>query len=290
MMSKIAKLTLLVLLCSYSSTFAQISTPQASPAGSVYSRVGLTDVTIDYFRPKMKGRKIFGEGDAYLQPFGVLWRTGANSGTKLTISTDAKIAGEDIKAGEYLILTIPGAKDWTFILYSDPSIGGNMSAYEEEKAVLKTTVPRTTLSTPVETLTFQISDISEDNTKANIQFAWADASFKVPVEVNFVDQVMAEIDKQTKVSPMVYVQAANFYLSQGKDLEQALEWMNMFLAEGDNSQQFWHVHSKAQILAKLGRKKEAIETAKQSMELAKNSSSGDFGYVKRNEDLIKSLK
>ena len=84
-MSKIAKLTLLCLLFVYgTAAVAQIDTPQPSPAGSVYSKVGLTDVTVDYFRPGVKGRKIFGEGDSYLQPYGVLWRTGANSGTKVT--------------------------------------------------------------------------------------------------------------------------------------------------------------------------------------------------------------
>lgn len=288
-MSKITKLTLIGLLLAYTSAFAQIDTPQPSPAGSVYSKVGLTDVTIEYSRPKVKGRKVFGAGDDFLQPYGQLWRTGANGGSKLKLSTDAKVAGVDVKAGEYLILSIPGESDWTFILYSDPSIGGNMNAYKEEKAVVKTTVKRTKLSTPVESLTFQISDISDDNTSANIEFSWADASFKVPVKVSFAEQVLAQIEKATKVNPMVYVQAANFYVSQGTNLDKALAYMDLYLAEGNNSQQFWHVHTKAKILAGLGRKKEAKEVAKQSLDLAKNNPDGDYGYVKRNEDLIKSL-
>ncbi len=289
-MSKITKLTLMAIFFAIGIANAQIETPAPSPAGSVYSKVGLTDVTIDYFRPKVKGRKIFGEGDEFLQPYGALWRTGANSGSKLTLSTDAKIAGVDVAAGEYLILSTPGKDEWTFILYSDPSIGGNMNAYKEENAVVKTTVKRKTLSEPVEALTFQISDLSEDNTSANIHFAWADASFKVPIEVSFVDQVLGQIEKATKVDPRVYVQAANFYLTQGKDLDQALAWMDMYLAEGNNSKQFWNVHTKARILAALGKKKEAIATAKESMKMAEDSPNGDYGYIKRNKDLIKSLK
>lgn len=290
MMSKITKLTLLAILCAFGTATAQISTPQASPKGSVTSVVGLTDVTIDYFRPKVNDRQIFGEGDAFLQPYGQLWRTGANSGSKLTLSTDAKIAGTDVKAGQYLILSIPGADEWTFILYSEPSIGGNMTAYDEKKAVVNTKVKTIKLDEPVETMTFQIADISTDNKSANIYFAWANAAFKVPIEVSYVDQVMANIAMQTKVNPQVYVQAANFYLNENKDLNQALTWMNMFLAEGDNSKQFWHVHTKARILAALGNKKEAKATAEQSLELAKNSPDGDFGYIKRNQDLIASLK
>lgn len=289
-MSKFTKLTVLAILFAYGTSYAQINTPAPSPAGSVYSKVGLTDVTIDYFRPKVKDRKIFGEGDDYLQPYGVLWRTGANSGTKFTISTDAKIAGVDVSAGEYLILSKPGKDDWTFILYNDPSIGGNMSAFKEENAIVTTTVERTTLSQPVEALTFQIADISEDNTSANIEFSWADASFKVPIEVSFAEEVMAQIKKATTVDPRVYVQAANFYLDQNKNLDQALTWINLYLNEGDNSKQFWNVHTKARIQAALGMKKEAKETAKQSMEAAKNNEAGDYGYVKRNQDLIKSLK
>ncbi len=269
---------------------AQISTPIPSPEGSVSSTVGLTDVTIDYYRPKMKGRQIFGSGEQYLEQYGSIWRTGANSGSKLTLSTDATIAGTNVKAGEYLIFTIPGENEWSFMLYSDPSIGGNVSAYDTEKEVLRATVKPTKLGRKIETLTFMISDISEDNTSANIEMMWSDVSVKVPMTVNFDEQVMSEIAAKTKVNPTNYVQAANYYYATGKDLNKALEWMNMYLANDNTKGQFWNIHLKAQILAKLGKNKEAIETAKKSIEIAKANEGGDFGYVKRNEDLIASLK
>ena len=289
-MSKIAKLTLLCLLFVYgTAAVAQIDTPQPSPAGSVYSKVGLTDVTIDYSRPGVKGRKIFGEGDSYLQPYGVLWRTGANSGSKVTFSTEVTVAGTKVPAGEYLIFSTPGKDEWTVSLYSDLSLGGNVNGYDVANEVVKTTVKAIKLSSPVERLTFNIADISEDNSKAAIQMSWADASFKLPIEVSFVEDVKKAIEKQTKVNPAVYVQAANFYFAQNIELEKALEYMNMYLAVGENSKQFWNVHTKAKIQAALGKKKEAIATAKESMETAK-ASGNDFGYVKRNKDLIDSLK
>lgn len=290
MMSKITKLTLLAFLCAYGTAMAQINTPQASPAGSVSSVVGLTEVSIDYFRPKVKDRKIFGEGSEFLQPYGQLWRTGANSGSKLTLSTEATIAGTKVPAGEYLIFTIPGKDEWSFMLYSDLSLGGNVNGYDAKNEVVKATVKAQKLSSPVEALTFNISDISEDNTKANIELSWSDVSVKVPLEVSFVEQVMADIEAKTKVNPSNYVQAAGFYLSQNKNLPQALEWMNTYLAIGDNGQQFWHVHTKARILAAMGNKKEAIATAQKSLDIAKASPNGDFGYVKRNQDFIASLK
>ncbi|WP_040496845.1 DUF2911 domain-containing protein [Fulvivirga imtechensis] len=283
-------LTLFACLCFMTGAMSQIETPMPSPEGSVSSKVGLTKVTIDYFRPKVKGRKIFGEGGDYLEQYGNIWRTGANSGSKITLSTDVEIAGKKVPAGEYLIFTIPGKDEWKFMLYSDLNIGGNTSAYKEENEVVRASVKPTKLAEKVETLTFNIADISEDNTTANIQMAWDDVSIKVPVKVTFDDVVMKDIAAKTKVNPNNYIAAANYYYTTGKDLNQALEWVNMYLAEGENSKQFWNVHLKAQILAKMGKKKEAIEAAKKSMELAKNFEAGDFGYIKRNEDLITSLK
>ena len=281
-----------VLLIAMMATFyfganAQITTPAPSPAGSTYSKVGLTDITIDYSRPKVKGRKIFGEGDDYLQPFGTLWRSGANSGTIITISTDIKVEGQNLPAGEYMLLTIPGKDEWSVIFYKDKSIGGNMSAHKDEDDQLKVTVKSGSLTEAVEALTFNISDISEDNTKAAIQLAWANTSVKVGIEVNFDDTVMESIKKNTVVNDRNYVAAANYYFNNDKDLEQALKWMDMYLA--NHPKEFWNVHVKAQILAKMGNKKEAKAVAKESLELAKASERGDFGYIKRNEDFIKSL-
>lgn len=271
----------------YLATSAQITVPRPSPEGSTYSKVGLTDITVDYFRPKVKGRKIFGLGEDYLIPFGQIWRTGANSGTILTTSTDIMVEGKTLPAGEYMILTIPGKDTWTVIFYNDKSIGGNMNAYKQEDEQLRVSVKATHLSEPVETLTFNIADISEDNTKAAIELAWENTSVKAGIEVSFDDIVMKQIKKNTVVNDRNYVAAANYYFSTGKDLEQALKWMDMYLK--NHPKEFWNIHTKAQILAKMGMKKEAKEAAKESIELAKASESGDFGYIKRNEELIKSL-
>lgn len=286
-MNKITNVIALCLVVVFGAT-AQISTPQPSSAGSVSSTVGLTDVTIDYFRPKKKGRMIFGAGDQYLQQYGQTWRTGANSGSKLTLSTDVKIGGQDVKAGEYLIFTVPGADEWKFMLYSDLSIGGNVGAYDKSKEVLNVSVKPSTSTGTVETLTFQIADISEDNTSANIQLAWDNVMLNVPMTVDFHSVVMKDIAAKTQVNPANYVAAATYYMNAGENMEQALEWINKYLAVGNNSGQFWNVHVKAKILAKLGKKKEAIATAEDSM--AKAKAAGNGAYVKMNETLIASLK
>lgn len=269
---------------------AQIQTPAPSPAGSVYSKVGLTDVTIEYSRPKVKGRKIFGEGSDFLQPYGQLWRAGANAGSKITLSTDATIGGKEVKAGTYMIYMTPGASSFSFKLYSDLTLGGNVKGYDAANEVISVDATATKQSSSTEALTYNISDISADNTSANIELAWADVSVKVPIKVNFDETVMADIAAKTQVRPGNYVAAATYYLATGKDLNKALEWMNLYLAVEGNSKQFWNVHTKAQILAKLGMKKEAIATAEESMNTAKSNEGGDFGYIKRNQDLIAEVK
>ena len=266
-------------------SIAQINMPQPSPAGSVYTKVGLTDVTVDYFRPSAKGRKIFGEGSDYLQPYGQIWRTGANTGTVLKFSTDVTIGGSAVKAGEYLVFTVPGASEWKFMLYSDLSIGGNTGAYNAENEVLNISVPVMNMPFSIETLTIEIGNIAPDNTGAEIFIIWENTGIAVPIKVDFHEAVMKEIASKTQVSPNNYIAAANYYLATNQDLEKAYEWAKKGTADG----QFWNVHLQAQILAKLGRKDDAIKTAEESLKMAQ-ANGNDFGYVKRNEDLIASLK
>lgn len=282
----------LIAIFTFSLAQAQITIPSSSPAGSVYSQVGLTDVTIDYYRPKVRGRVIFGDGDYALQPYGSLWRTGAGDGSVLTISTDAKIAGQSITAGKYLILTIPGQEQWTFILYRDLGIdGANLSGnFQEEKVALKTMVKPYQTAETVQSLSFQISDISDDNTTANIEFAWSDISFKVPLEVSFDEAVLEGIETHTVVEPINYIKAAQYYLAYDKDMQQALEWVNTYLTLEGHDTHFWYMYLKAEILARLGQEEEAIATAKRSIELAKKSPRGDLGYIKRNQVIIDSFR
>src|SRR5271154_3333483 len=142
----------IVLACLCGVVNAQIETPRVSSAGSVSSTIGLTDVKIDYFRPKMKGRKIFGEGSDVLLPNGKIWRTGANSGTKITFSDDVKVEGIPVPKGEYLIFTWPGASEWTVSLYKDLTIGGNTDKYDKTKEQASFKVKSEKLAEKIETL------------------------------------------------------------------------------------------------------------------------------------------
>ena len=270
------------------SSFGQIQIPIASPAGSVSGDVGLTTVSVNYFRPGVKGRTIFGEGG--IVPFGSIWRTGANNGSKVTFSTDVKFGNQEVAAGDYLLFSVPGAEKWDVMLYSDLSIGGNTTGYDETNEVAKISVKPETLDNSVERLTFTLADVSSDNTMANLRLTWENTAVNMPITVSFDEAIMNEIATKTKVNPGNYLAGARYYMETGKDLDQALEWVNMYLAVGENSKQFWNTHLKAQILAAKGNSKEAIKVAEQSLAAAKANAGGAFGYDKRNEELIATLK
>lgn len=279
--------TLLLMIASIAG-IAQIQTPQPSSAASVSSVVGLTDVKIDYSRPKAKGRKIFGEGADYLVPFGQIWRTGANNGTKITFSDDVKVEGTAVAKGEYLIFSWPGAAEWTISLYKDIAIGGNTAGYDQTKEAARFKVKAEKLTERVETFTMGISDIADNNSSAKVQISWENTTAKFTVAVDYDAKVMKSIEANTKVSPGNYTAAANYYLENGKDLKKALEWIDLGIA--GNPGAFWNIHTKAKIQKALGDKAGAIATAQKSLELATKNKDGDFGYIKLNEDLIKSLK
>jgi hypothetical protein len=266
---------------------AQIQTPAASPAASVTTTVGLTDVKINYARPKAKGRKIYGTGSDFLVPFGELWRTGANNGTVISFSDDVKVEGKDVKKGDYLLLTIPGASEWTVILYSDVALGGNTARYDQTKDAARFTVKSEKLTEKVETFTMNIADVADNNTSANIQISWENTSLKFAVTVDFETKVMKSIEAGTRVAPGNYIAAANYYFDNGKDLKKALEWITLGIDTG-NQNAFWNIHTKAKIQSALGDKKGALATAQLSLDKAK-AAEADFGYIKLNEDLMKKL-
>jgi len=268
---------------------AQIQTPQPSPAASVSTVVGLTDVKVNYSRPKAKGRKIFGDGADFLVPFGQIWRTGANNGTIISFSDDVKFEGADVKKGEYLLFTIPAANEWTVMLYSDANAGAlNESNYDKTKEVARVTVKPEKLTEKVETFTINISDLSDNSTGAKLQFAWENTSVKVNITAEYDAKVMKAIENGTRVSPGNYIAAARYYFENGKDLNKALEWITLGINNG-NKAAFWNIHTKAKIQDALGDKAGALATAQESLNLAKNNKDGDFGYTKMNEDLIKKL-
>lgn len=234
----------------------------------------------------MRGRKIFGDGEAYVTPYGRMWRTGANNGTVISFSDDVTVEGIKVPKGKYLLLTIPDASEWTVMLYSDLSLGGNVHLYDKSKEAASFKVRPITLPHPVETMTVNIGDISDDSKQAKIELAWEKTSVKFTVEVEYDSKVMASIQSTKDMNPYDLFQAAVYYLENGKDLKQALAWITK--AEESIKDAYWLQHQKARIQQALGDKAGALATAKASLENAK--AAHDLPYQKMNQELIAALQ
>lgn len=260
----------------------QIQMPQASPSAKISQKIGLTDVTVDYSRPSMKGRKIFGE----LVPYGDVWRTGANAATVISFSTDVKIEGRDLPAGTYAIYSIPGKDEWTMIISSNTKLWGAVG-YDSADDVLRFKVKPGKTSQKYETMEINFADMTD--TGASVAIKWENIRVKFRIETEVDSIVMAQIkemviDKDPQ-NPGLYYQAANYYYTNNKGFIQAYEWIKKSV---DEDPKYWTVHLKAKIELALGLRKEAIESAKKSMEMAKEAKNPD--YVSLNERLIKSIK
>ncbi|MDP5082489.1 MAG: DUF2911 domain-containing protein, partial [Winogradskyella sp.] len=138
---------------------AQIETPQPSPFTKIEQKVGLTDVTLEYSRPSMKGRAVFGN----LVPYGKLWRTAANKNTIITFSDAVTVDGQTLKAGSYAIFTTPNEKSWEVIFYTDTENWGTPQKWDDAKVAAKTTVETISLPMNVETFTIGFDDLTSSS-------------------------------------------------------------------------------------------------------------------------------
>ena len=268
--------------------FAQapkLTIPQASPTATLKQRVGLTDIEITYSRPGMKGRKIFGN----LEPYGEIWRAGANNATKVVFSTAVKIGGQEIPAGTYGLFAQIGEKEWTVILNKIAQQWGAYT-YDAKDDVVRVPVKVTRLTEPVETLTIDINDIRDES--ATLNLSWENARVAVPFQVDVVGVVQPQIEAvmSSDEAKKPYMAAAMFYLDHNLDLKKALGWMDAAIAQQPKG--YYLHYRKAKIQAAMGDKAGATAMANESIALAKadakNPASGE--YVRLNEALLATLK
>ncbi len=272
-------LTLFIALA-FESEAQQLRTPLPSPNSKVTQTVGLTDITISYSRPGVKDRVIMGK----VVPYGQLWRTGANSATKIEISDDITVEGKPLKAGTYSLFTLPGENEWTVIFNNNTQAG--TANYKESEDALRVNVKPEKLPVKVETFLIDINDIR--TTSATINFVWENTLVPVKIGVDVDAKVMAEIKRvmDPAADAGKYYASANYYYTNDKDLNQALEWVSKSI-ELDGGR-YWSTYLKANILGKLGKYKEAIAAAEASKELA--TKAGNQEYVGFNDEAIKGWK
>lgn len=273
-------LTVLVMFTLFFSMKAQVKTPAPSPFSKLEQKVGLTDVTLEYSRPGVKGRTIFGD----LVPFGKIWRTGANARTKITFSTDVTIEGQLLKAGSYSIFTFPNAESWEVIFYSDGKTSGTPKDLDAKFIAAKATAKVYPIPFDVETFTMDINNITHDGARLEIiwEKTWVGLDFSVPTD----KIVLASIEDTLKgASGADFYASAVYYLQTGKDINQAKTWIDKAISMSGDKVPFWQLRQKSLIYAKAGDKTGAIAVAKES--LAKAKAAGNDDYVKLNTDSLK---
>jgi tetratricopeptide (TPR) repeat protein len=269
---------LLLLVSSHAVIAQELNTPAPSPKGTVTQIVGLTEVSISYSRPGVKGRVIFGD----LEPYGELWRTGANKSTTIKFADDVQLGGKAVPAGEYALFTIPQKDEWTIII--SKSIGWGTAEYKEEQDVARFNVPAQKLAKPVERLTIEIADMT--NNSANIVVKWDRSAVSFALTCDTDAKVMSQIKQVMQNPPAddanVFYRAASYYFETDKDLGQALKWVDKSLSIKPDA--FWMVRLKSRVQAKMGNYEDAIETARVGIETAKKANNEQ--YVKFNEEAI----
>ena len=255
-----------------------LKTPQPSPKSTVTQAVGVMDVAVTYSRPGVKGREIFGG----LLPFGELWRTGANASTTIKFTDNVSLNGKAVPAGEYALFTIPGKDSWEIII--SKNIGSGSSDYKQEDDVARFSVKPVVLNQPVERFTIEIANMTDNS--ADIVLKWDRTAVSFSMTTDTEARVMKQIDEMMANPPAdndgIYSAAARYYFDKGKDLKQALVWINKSLEISNDA--FWNVRLKSQIQAGLGDYAEAITSAKEGIKQAEAADNKQ--YVKYNQDAI----
>lgn len=254
--------------------FAQdFKMPAPSPKATVTQQFSTSKIEVSYSRPSVKGRTIFGN----IVPYGKPWRTGANANTTITFGEDVSFGGQAVKAGTYNLYTIPGKDSWTVVLNSDLE-----GRFNTAKDVVKATVKPSKTTVASETFTIDVSDMTDNS--ANLNLTWENTRVTVPVKTDNKDRILAWLDTELKGDKPPYQQASYFYYDNDYQLEKALEYADKAIAANDKA--YWMHSHRAKVLAKLGRKAEAIKAAQAAADLTKGSDA-EYEYAKKLEELKK---
>ncbi|HYO14114.1 MAG TPA: DUF2911 domain-containing protein [Thermoanaerobaculia bacterium] len=275
-MRPVLAFVVLLLLLSLPLNAQELPVPRESPRASISQVIGITTVEIEYHRPAVKGRTIWGE----LVPYDKVWRLGANDATTIEFSDPVKVAGREVPAGTYGFFAIPGKERWTLILNKRARQWGAF-AYKVEEDVLRFEVkPETGPAT--EWMTFSFSPAGSD--RMTVDFAWDKVRFSFPIEVDVDRIVWARYDAalaDPKADWDAYLTAANYALNRGQRLEDAMTWIDTSISKQES---FWNYETKAKLLHRQGKTKEALPLLEKALALSRGKT--PQGY----QDTLEKLK
>jgi hypothetical protein len=272
---------------------AQLRTPRPSQKASVMQTVGVTDITITYSRPGVKGRAIWGDPPAgaagsgtlddartrpkeqVIVPYGHVWRTGANEATTFQVTDDVLVNGQPLKAGTYSLHTIPGRDEWTIIFNSDPGQWGSFT-YDEKKDALRVKAKPQAVAENQEWLLYTLDPVTENSAQVNIRWE----KLKVPFTVEVKDVKALAVEKMRAAVAAAKpddwrtpLQAANYVFTNNVTAsnDEAMQWLEKSIKTKET---FGNLYTKARVLAGLGKNADAVATAEKALQMAKAPNSG----------------
>ena len=295
-------------LCFGVPAFAQIVTPRVSPKATVMQRIGVTDVTITYSRPGVKGRKIWGDPlpeqaakvkgeatldnqnerpkDAVIVPYGHVWRAGADEATLFVVSDDVLINGQKLAAGSYSLHTIPTKDEWTIVFNGTANQWGSFN-YDPAKDTLRVKVKPQTMTENQEWLAYVVEPLSEDSAQVNIRWEKLSVPFtiKVPdVTATTVARIKRDVANAKADDWLTLMQAGNFFINNkdASDDAQGMAWLDQSIKVKET---FRNLAAKANALYKLGKKEEAFAVAEQAIQRGKADKVDTSAFEKRVADM-----
>ena len=268
-----------LLLASAAQAQTKLTVPPLSPATHIRQDFSTSYIDLTYSRPSLRGRVAFGK----LVPNGTVWRTGANTVTKVRFGEEVKIGGQAVPAGAYALLAIPDAKEWTFILNRDTAQWGTY-AYKPDLDVLRVKAKPTKLAAPVETMSLTVENLRPAS--ADLVVSWDRTQVALPITADPDRIVMAQIQEAMKGEKKPYMTAVQYYFNAGKDLTPALGWLDEYIAA--NPTRYNGYYWKGKLLQKQGKNEDAIAAANKSLELLKDDKNvvARDEYIRLNQEVL----
>ncbi len=264
-----------------SAAFAQaVRFPLPSPNAMVKQSLGITDITITYSRPGVKGREVWGK----LVPFNELWRTGANAATVLEVSDEVMIEGQKLPAGKYSLFTIPAQTgEWTLVINKNPALGGT-AGYKQEEDVFRAKVKPQMQTASREWLEFAFEDLSD--TSANVILYWERLRLPIKVTVNTSELAFGKARTAVAAGQGANIGFANYALQTNSNLEEAMKMIDASIAVQETYRN--HV-IKARLLEKMGKKADAVKFLEKGVTMGKAMKTAPFD-LEDNEKMLATWK
>ena len=235
--------------------------PRPSQHAVVTQRIGITDITLNYHRPLVNGRKIWGG----LVPYGQVWRAGANENTTITFTDPVTVEGKPLPKGTYGLHMFPGEKEWTVVFSKNSTSWGSFTYDEKEDALRVTVKPQS--ADLHEALAYDFDDVKPDSATVTLRWEKLAVPFKVGVNTNEI--VQASLHNQLRGLAQYtwfgWDDAATYLVTNKLNMEEALKYEDQSI---QNEERFDNLITKSQVLEALGRKDEATDIRNKAISMA----------------------